>query len=132
MRRFAGLRLAGPLPDETTILHFRHLQERHGFGTALFEGDQRRRLMTGMFVDASIIEAPSSTKNRTGERNPEMHQAKKGDRWHFGMKAHIGVDAESGLAHSLETTASRGCGAIRAIWGSASAKSTRGRAVAWR
>ena len=63
------------------------------------------RLKTGTIVDASIIDAPSSTKNRRGERDPEMHQTKKGNQWYFGMKAHIGVDAESGLAHSLATTA---------------------------
>ena len=111
VRRFAGLRLTGPLPDETTILHFRHLLERHGLGEALFAeinahlASLGRRLKTGTVVDASIIEAPSSTKNRERARDPEMHQAKKGNQWHFGMKAHIGVDAESGLAHSLATTA---------------------------
>ena len=65
----------------------------------------RASLKTGTIVDASIIDAPSSTKNRRGERDPEMHQMKKGNQWYFGMKAHIGVDAESGLAHSLATTA---------------------------
>ena len=111
VRRFVGLRLSGPLPDETTILHFRHLLEKHGLGEALFEeinthlASLGHRLKTGTIVDASIIAAPSSTKNRTGERDPEMHQTKKGKQWYFGMKAHIGVDAESGLAHSVETTA---------------------------
>ena len=114
VRRFAGLRLTGPLPDETTILHFRHLLERHGLGEALFAeinahlASLGRRLKTGTIVDASIIEAPSSTKNRERARDPEMHQAKKGNQWYFGMKAHIGVDAESGLAHSLATTAANG------------------------
>ena len=110
VRRFVGLRLSGALPDETTILHFRHLLEKHGLGEALFEeinthlASLGHRLKTGTIVDASIITAPSSTKNRTGERDPEMHQTKKGNQWYFGMKAHIGVDADSGLAHSLQTT----------------------------
>ena len=111
VRRFAGLRLSGPLPDETTILNFRHLLETQGLGMGLFEeinvhlASLGHRLKTGTIVDASIIDAPSSTKNRRGERDPEMHQTKKGNQWYFGMKAHIGVDAESGLAHSLATTA---------------------------
>ena len=110
VRRFVGLRLSGALPDETTILHFRHLLEKHGLGEALFEEINTHlaslglRLKTGTIVDASILTAASSTKNRTGERDPEMHQTKKGNQWYFGMKAHIGVDAESGLAHSLVTT----------------------------
>ena len=114
VRRFAGLRLTGPLPDETTILHFRHLLERHGLGEALFAeinahlASLGRRLKTGTIVDASIIDAPSSTKNRERARDPEMHQTKKGNQWYFGMKAHIGMDAESGLAHSLATTAANG------------------------
>ena len=94
-----------------TILKFRHLLEKHGLGEGLFEeinahlaslGHSARK---GTIVDATIVEAPSSTKNAKRERDPEMHQTKKGNQWHFGMKAHIGVDAESGLAHSLETTA---------------------------
>ena len=110
VRRFAGLRLTGPLPDETTILNFRHLLERHGLGETLFTeinahlASLGHRLKTGTIVDASIIDASSSTKNKKGERDPEMRQVKKGNQWYFGMKAHIGVDAESGLAHSLETT----------------------------
>ena len=85
VRRFVGLRLTGPLPDETTILHFRHLLERHSLGQVLLEEinahleSQGLKLREGTIVDASIIEAPSSTKNRTGERDPEMHQTKKGD-----------------------------------------------------
>ena len=111
VRRFAGLRLTGPLPDGTTILKFRHLLEEHGLGEGLF-GEINAHLASlghsarkGTVVDATIIEAPSSTKNAKRGRDPEMHQTKKGSRRHFGMKAHIGVDAESGLAHSLETTA---------------------------
>ena len=89
-----------------TILKFRHLLEKHGLGEGLFAeinahlaslGHSARK---GTIMDATIIEAPSSTKNAKRERDPEMHQAKKGNQWHFGMKAHIGVDAESGLAHS--------------------------------
>ena len=128
VRRFAGLRLSGPLPDETTILNFRHLLETQGLGMGLFEeinvhlASLGHRLKTGTIVDASIIDAPSSTKNRRGERDPEMHQTKKGNQWYFGMKAHIGVDAESGLAHSLATTAAnaaaekrKACGQARTV-----------------
>ena len=110
VRRFAGLRLSEPIPDESTILHFRHLLERHQLGQGLFEeikshlAEQGVRLREGTIVDATIIEAPSSTKNRTGERDPEMHQVKKGNQYHFGMKLHIGVDAETGIVHSLSTT----------------------------
>ena len=111
VRRFCGLSLAEALPDETTILHFRHLLEGHALGTGLFEtinahlAKQGLRLQEGTIVDASIIAAPSSTKNRQRERDPEMHQTKKGNAWHFGMKLHIGVDAGTGLVHSLSTTA---------------------------
>ncbi len=111
VRRFAGLRLSEALPDETTILNFRHLLESHELGQGLFEEINRHleaqglRLREGTIVDASIIEAPSSTKNRGGARDPEMHQAKKGNERHFGMKLHIGVDADTGLAHSMTTTA---------------------------
>ena len=110
VRRFVGLRLSGPLPDETTILHFRHLLERHGVGEALFEeinahlASHGQRLKTGTIVDASLIAAPSSTKNRTGKRDPQMRQTKKGNQWYFGMKVHMGVDAQSGLVHSVQTT----------------------------
>ena len=111
VRRFVGLSLSEALPDETTILNFRHLLERHELGRGLLEEinahleSQGLRLRAGTIVDASIIEAPSSTKNRAGERDPEMHQTKKGNQWHFGMKAHIGVDSETGIVHSLSTTA---------------------------
>ena len=93
-----------------TILKFRRLLEKHGLGEGLFAeinahlASLGHRARKGTIMDASIIEAPSSTKNRKRERDPEMHQTKKGNQWHFGMKAHIGVDAETGLAHSLETT----------------------------
>ena len=110
VRRFAGLRLTEALPDESTILHFRHLLERHQLGQGLFAEikdhleEQGVRLREGTIVDATIIEAPSSTKNRTGERDPEMRQVKKGNQYHFGMKLHIGVDARTGVVHSLSTT----------------------------
>ena len=110
VRRFVGLSLSEALPDETTILNFRHLLEQHELGQSLFEEINRHlesqglRLWEGTIVDATIIEAPSSTKNRAGARDPEMRQTKKGNQWHFGMKAHIGVDAETGLVHSLSAT----------------------------
>lgn len=110
VRRFAGLRLSEPIPDESTILHFRHLLERRQLGQGLFEeikehlAEQGVRLQEGTIVDATIIAAPSSTKNRSGERDPEMRQVKKGNQYHFGMKLHIGVDAKTGLVHSLSTT----------------------------
>ena len=115
MRRFVGLKLSGALPDETTILHFRHLLEKHSLGQGLLQEinahreSQGLRLREGTIVDASIvaeiIESPSSTKNRAGERDPAMHQTKKGNHWHFGMKVHIGVDADTGLVHSMSATA---------------------------
>ena len=110
VRLFCGLRLSGPLPDETTILRFRHLLERHGLGGGLFEAinahlaEARHSLRRGTIVDASIVDAPSSTKNAKGGRDPEMRQTKKDNQWYFGMKAYIGVDAESDLEHTLETT----------------------------
>ena len=99
------------LPDESTILRFRHLLEEHGLGQQILAAvnakliDRGLMLKTGTVVDATLIAAPSSTKNDKGERDPEMHQTKKGNQWHFGMKAHIGVDAESGLVHTVTTTA---------------------------
>lgn len=109
MRRFAGVKL-DQVPDETTILNFRHLLERNGLGKTLFNeinahlGEQGLKLHEGTIVDATIIAAPSSTKNQVGARDPEMHQTRKGNQWYFGMKAHIGVDESLGLIHSLETT----------------------------
>ena len=110
VRRIVGVRLCGPLPDETTILNFRHLLDRHDMGEGLFEeisdhlASRGLRLREGTIVDASIIEAPSSTKNQAGARDPEMHQTKKGSQWYFGMKVHIGVDAQTGVVHSISTT----------------------------
>ena len=110
-RRFAGLAGAARLPDETTILRFRHLLEKHDLAAQVLQtinaGLVERGLLLkkGTVVDATLIAAPSSTKNSTGQRDPEMHQTKKGNQWHHGMKAHIGVDAQSGLVHSVIGTA---------------------------
>jgi transposase, IS5 family len=110
-RRFVGLDGAPRIPDETTILRFRHLLEKHELAPQVLAtinaGLAQHGLMlkTGTVVDATIIAAPSSTKNKSGERDPEMHQTKKGKQWHFGMKAHIGVDADSGLVHTVIGTA---------------------------
>lgn len=110
MRRFAGLSLSGPIPDETTILKFRHLLERHNLGVTIFKevnrylDKQGLMLKEGSIVDATIIEAPTSTKNENGKRDPEMHQTKKGNEWHFGMKMHIGVDDALGVVHSMTTS----------------------------
>jgi IS5 family transposase len=100
LRSFAGIDLSvEAVPDATTLLKFRHLLEAHDL-------NERQLLMKeGTIVDATIIAAPSSTKNARKERDPEMHQTKKGNQWYFGMKAHIGVDAQSGLVHSLAGTA---------------------------
>jgi len=105
--------LTEAVPDETTVLRFRHLLEKHGLPEKIFAMikwilEEKRLIMkTGTIVDATIIEAPSSTKNREKKRDPEMSSTKKGNDWHFGMKAHIGVDAKTGLVHSLETTTAR-------------------------
>ncbi len=98
------------LPDESTILRFRHMLEQNDLGAQILAAvnakliDRGLMLKTGTVVDATLIAAPSSTKNDKGERDPEMHQTKKGNQWHFGMKAHIGVDADSGLVHTVTTT----------------------------
>ena len=110
MRQFAGLSLTGAIPDETTILNFRHLLEENDLAPEILRrinGDLSRKgllLKRGSMVDATIIAAPSSTKNQHGERDPEMHQTKKGNQWYFGMKAHIGADVDSGLVHTVVTT----------------------------
>jgi transposase, IS5 family len=110
MRRFAGISL-DHVPGETTILNFRHLLERHELGKKLFKEinahlhDNGLMLREGTIVDATIIAAPSSTKNEKGKRDPEMCQTRKGKQYHFGMKMHIGVDESLGLIHSVETTA---------------------------
>lgn len=111
VRRFVGVKLSGSIPDETTILNFRHLLEKHSLGEKLFGeinkhlNEQGLTLKEGTIVDASIIAAPTSTKNKDGARDPEMHQVKKGNEWYFGMKMHIGVDDELGLVHSVTGTA---------------------------
>ena len=112
MRRFVGVDLGRePVPDETTILNFRHLLERHGLGTTLFErvneylASRGMKVAGGTIVDATIIAAPSSTKNQAKARDPEMHQTRKGQQWYFGMKLHIGVDSKTKLIDSLKTTA---------------------------
>jgi IS5 family transposase len=111
MRGFAGIELADEdVPDESTILRFRHLLEKHKLTEAIFAEvrtllDERRLLLkSGTIVDATIIEAPTSTKNADKERDPEMKQTKKGGSWHFGMKAHVGTD-KRGIVHSLTATA---------------------------
>ena len=112
MREFVGIDLGREnVPDATTLLKFRRLLEEHELGAAILVEvnallTERGLLMRqGTVVDATIIAAPSSTKNSSGERDPEMHQAKKGNEWHFGMKMHTGVDADSGLIHSVVCTA---------------------------
>lgn len=111
MRAFAKLSLARNIPDETTILNFRRKIEENDLAGDILKLVNRHLtrkgllLKRGTIVDATIISAPSSTKNADGERDPDMHQTKKGEQWYFGMKAHIGVDAESGLVHSVTTTA---------------------------
>ena len=112
MRRFMGLDFAvEQVPDATTLLHFRHLLEEHQLGEKLLAAqnevfaEQGWIMRGGSIIDATIIAAPSSTKNATGTRDPQMHQTKKGNQWYFGMKAHIGVDAGSGYVHTVTVTA---------------------------
>lgn len=110
MRLFAQLP-GGRVPDETTILNFRHLLEKNNVAEEMFEGvnlllqDYGLMVRRGTIVDATIIDAPSSTKNAAGQRDPEMHQTKKGNNYFFGMKAHIGVDLHTGLVHTVVGTA---------------------------
>src|SRR6202163_3253212 len=136
LRRFAGVDLGrAAAPDETTILRFRHLLQEHSLGAAILVTVNRYldargiRITTGTIVDATIIHAPSSTKNSTGERDPEMHQTKKGNQWYFGLKAHIGVDSKEGVVHSVCTSAANVAdvhmlpdllhGEERKVWGDA-------------
>ena len=106
-----GELISDRIPDETTILTFRHLLEKHELGDQIFEtvrahlSERGMAMRQGTIVDATLIAAPSSTKNKEGKRDPEMHQTKKGNQWHFGMKAHIGADADSGLVHTVTGTA---------------------------
>jgi IS5 family transposase len=136
LRRFVGVDLGlAAAPDETTVLRFRHLLEEHDLGGAMLDevnghlADKGIRITTGTIVDATIIHAPSSTKNSTGERDPEMHQTKKGNQWYFGLKAHIGVDSKEGVVHSVCTSAANVAdvhmlpdllhGEERKVWGDA-------------
>jgi IS5 family transposase len=112
MRQFVGIDLGRePVPDETTVCKFRHLLEEQQLGGEMLETvnldlqSKGVRITTGTIVDATIIEAPSSTKNRDQARDPEMHQTKKGNQWHFGMKAHVGVDSRNKLIHTVVATA---------------------------
>jgi IS5 family transposase len=112
MREFARIDLGrAPVPDETTICKFRHLLEKHKLGDKLFKTVNAYlrksgvKVTTGTIVDATIIHAPSSTKNADKERDPEMHQTKKGNQWYFGMKAHIGVDSKTRTIHTVVATA---------------------------
>ena len=111
MRDFVGIDLGRePVPDETTVCRFRHLLETHDLGQQLFDEVQRHltvtglRVATGTIVDATIISAPSSTKNAKKARDPEMHQTKKGNQWYFGMKAHIGINRRTKLIHAAVAT----------------------------
>ena len=111
MRAFAGLELGrDAIPDETTILNFRHLLERHELTKAIFAAvaehvaAEGELLRGGTIVDATLIAASPSTKNREQKRDPEMSSSKKGNQWYFGLKAHVGVDAESGLVHAAGVT----------------------------
>jgi len=111
MRSFVGIDLGRePAPDETTICKFRHILEANNLGERLFTlireylAENGIKVSTGTILDATIISAPSSTKNRSKARDPEMHQTKKGNQWYFGMKAHIGVDSSTKLIHSVVAT----------------------------
>ena len=111
MRRFVGIDLGNePVPDETTICKFRHLLETHDLGERIFQEvnahleEKGLRLSEGTIMDATIINAPSSTKNQDKKRDPDMHSTKKGNQYYFGMKIHVGVDSESRTVHSLVTT----------------------------
>lgn len=112
MRSFVDIDLGRePVPDETTACKFRHLLEKHEIGRQLFEQVHVHlekhgiKVAKGTIVDATIISAPSSTKNASGERDPDMHQTKKGKQWYFGMKAHIGVDSKTKVIHAVVATA---------------------------
>jgi transposase, IS5 family len=112
IRHFVGIDLSREsAPDATTLLNFRHLLERHQLTASIFNtinghlAEKGLLLREGTIIDATLIAAPPSTKNKDGQRDPEMHQSKKGNQWYFGMKAHIGVDARSGLVHTVIGTA---------------------------
>jgi IS5 family transposase len=112
LRQFVGIDLGQePVPDETTVCKFRHLLEEHQLGGEMLETvnlhlqEKGIRISTGTIVDATLIHAPSSTKNRKEKRDPEMHQTRKGNQWYFGMKAHVGVDSKTKIIHSAVATA---------------------------
>ena len=112
MRQFVGIDLGKePVPDETTILNFRHLMERYDLGDEMFRlvnvylAENGLKVNRGTIVDATIIDAPTSTKNKDKARDPDMHQTRKGNQWYFGMKTHIGVDNQTKLIHSVAVTA---------------------------
>ena len=112
MRQFVGIDLGKePVPDETTILNFRHLMERYNLGAEMFRlvnvylAENGLKVNRGTIVDATIIDAPTSTKNKDKTRDPDMHQTRKGNQWYFGMKTHIGVDNQTKLIHSVAVTA---------------------------
>ena len=112
IRAFVGIDLnRESAPDATTLLKFRHLLEAKGLTKKIFDtinghlAEKGLMMREGTIVDATLIAAPPSTKNKDGKRDPEMHQSKKGNDWHFGMKAHVGVDAASGLVHTVIGTA---------------------------
>ena len=112
MRQFVGIDLGKePVPDETTILNFRHLMERYNLGDEMFRlvnvylAENGLKVNRGTIVDATIIDAPTSTKNKDKSRDPDMHQTRKGNQWYFGMKTHIGVDNQTKLIHSVAVTA---------------------------
>src|SRR6266571_1140946 len=112
MRQFVGIDLGcEPVPDETTACKFRHLLEEHQLGEQILGTVNLHlqakgvRITTGTIVDATILHAPTSTKNREQQRDPEMHQTKKGNQWYFGMKAHVGVDSKTKIIHTAVATA---------------------------
>ena len=136
LRRFVGVDLGvAPSPDETTVLRFRHLLEKHDLGGLMLDAVNVHleakgiKIQTGTIVDATIVHAPSSTKNEKKERDPEMHQTRKGNQWYFGLKAHIGVDAKEGTVHTVCTSAANVAdmqmlpdllhGEERKVWGDA-------------
>lgn len=111
MRLFVGIDLGNEaVPDETTICNFRHLMERHNLGDELFRlvnvylEENGMKVSRGTIIDATIINAPSSTKNKDKRRDPDMHQTRKGNQWYFGMKTHVGVDSKTKLIHSVVVT----------------------------
>ena len=152
-QRFVGLAARDPRPDATTIRNVRHLLEQHALGAVLLAEITRQlatrgvRLREGTIVDATSIDAPASTKNYAQQRDPAMHQVKKGNQWSVGMKAHMGVDAQTGLVHSVATTAANVAdvtqvpqilhGGETRVWGDAGYQGVeqrpehRGRAMDW-